>query len=163
MRPDFGGPAPRRALHSRMHASGRCANSISGLGPSLRWLTMAERRRAWRRRMAEAWPADVRRATSESDMRSVGPRMSHESPAHGRAIQGPDLRPVEDLSIACIRQRRRPGVSARGVVVEYMDRARRATLDIFAQHLPLTLHKSPGAALKSTAASWHTRTVGSGT
>ena len=36
----------------------------------------------------------------------------------------------------------RPEVSSRGVVVEYMDRARRATLDIFAQHLPLTLHNA---------------------
>ena len=36
----------------------------------------------------------------------------------------------------------RPEVSARGVVVEYMDRARRATREIFAQHLPLTLHNA---------------------
>ena len=36
----------------------------------------------------------------------------------------------------------RPEVSSRGVVVEYMDRAHRATLDIFAQHLPLTLHNA---------------------
>ena len=38
--------------------------------------------------------------------------------------------------------KKRPEVSSRGVVVEYMDRARRATLDIFAQHLPLTLHNA---------------------
>ena len=36
----------------------------------------------------------------------------------------------------------RPEVSSRGVVVEYIDRAHRATLEIFAQHLPLTLHNA---------------------
>ena len=58
-----------------------------------------------------------------------------------------------------------PEAAARGVVVVYMDRARRATVDIFAQTLPVTLPKRTkmaslsNRAMADVAALEHKRTT----